>query len=174
MTEDLSAGSPFVERPTALHDCVVDCYPDDVLRAATEQQLREALARDRAELIVAQKKIAPTNSDAAKRCQELELRLVQLQNALNRVESEEYWNAVMNGCSPEMTNAEETDPGIRHADALLREWQGGRRPEIESRMTALQREDISPDGQSFSHVGAYATDGNSGGKGKNQTLQVRF
>jgi len=138
---------PSIEEPNALLAFRTGVYPDEVLRSATQEQIRELLARDRAELDRRRINVPRANTETT--YLDLEIRINQLQNALNQTESAEFWRAVMYGCSPGAAESGVLHPRIPNAEALFREWQRGRTREIERRRQTIVQANLTIPGRAY-------------------------
>src|SRR5687767_4620787 len=85
------------EVPGSLEDYPHGSFPADVLRAASEQELKSLLDHETKELNALRAR-ASSPVDLQGRQQELEIRTVELLNALQKVQSDDFWRAVMVGC----------------------------------------------------------------------------
>jgi hypothetical protein len=147
--QDTTVDQHGEEADNPLDACQVGRFPEDILERAKIEHLQAALNSERAALAVLQTQCFDPVSDSAKRFHDLETRVAQLLNALNKAESAKFWEAVTGGCSAQLAAVEETDPAIVHAQALYRQWQTNRRKEIEARATAVMRADMSPSGRAL-------------------------
>jgi hypothetical protein len=146
------AGHPGQESINPLDAYEAGQYPEDILGIAEQGHLRDALGRERGKLADLQQYGCGPDSQEAKPHPELDVRIAQLLNALNQSESCEFWQAVTGGCSAQLAALEETDPCIRHAEALLGQWRADRRAHVERQFEAKMQANMSPSGRAWSAI----------------------
>ncbi len=150
MADQNDSTDPQREDPrNPLDACKIGPFPQDILSIANPGHLRECLSREDAEFAVLRQRSFDPDSEEAKHYRDLQIRTAQLQNTLEQWESREFWQAVTNGCASQLAAVEETDPGIKHAEALLREWREERRADNEHSITMLMQANMSPSGRAW-------------------------